>query len=217
MKVNGPILSVGAVAALGTAIFLINAAAQDTSASSPGTAVVASTTVAAAPPAPPAPPRASFPAKADYIAEIPTRNGTLTLDIAVAGSRAVAYACDGRSIESWLKGTATGDTVSLAGKDGTSRLEGRLEGSAITGTLRIGAASWDFTAAEAPPPAGLYAYEQAGARNSWILDPTGSATGVRRGADGSLTPASVLTPQGTAVVDGRDVAADRVEGDSDDI
>jgi hypothetical protein len=176
---------------------------------------VVTSTAVLAPPAPA--PRPSFPAKADYLGEIPTRDGTLTLDIAVAGGQAVAYACDGRSIEAWLKGPATGDTVSLAGKDGTSRLEGRLEGSAITGTLRIGAASWGFTAAEAPPPAGLYAYEQAGARNSWIFDPTGAATGVRRGADGTLTAAPVLTPQGTAVVDGRDVAANRVEGDSDDI
>jgi hypothetical protein len=86
---------------------------------------------------------------AKYVAEIPTRSGVIAVDIAVDGYTAVAYACDGQGVETWLKGSATAGALSLANQDGTSRLDGRLTNSSIAGTLRIGEKTWDFTAAEA--------------------------------------------------------------------
>jgi hypothetical protein len=58
-------------------------------------------------------------------------------------------------------------------------------------------------------------YEQAGVRNSWIIDANGAVTGVQRQADGSTGPAPGLSTDGTAVIDGQYVTATRVEGDSD--
>ena len=84
--------------------------------------------------------------KADYVGKIPTANGTITLEITVEGDKAVAYACDGNTVESWLRGSAANGALSLANKDKTSRLEGRLEGDAIVGTLWIGEKKWDFKA-----------------------------------------------------------------------
>lgn len=212
MKVRGPLITLTAAAVLGTGILLVNVS-QEQASVVPGSPVAAPvTTAVTAPPAAPAP---SFPAKADYVGKIPTAEGVITLDIAVEGGKAVAYACDGNSIESWMRGPAVDGAVSLASKDKTGRLEGRLEGTAIVGTLWIGAKKWDFTAAPAQSPAGLYVYEQDGVRSSWIVDAAGKATGVLRRDDGSTVPAPGLAPDGSAVVDGNSVTAARVGGASD--
>jgi hypothetical protein len=218
MKVRGPLITLAAVAALGVGILTVNIS-QEPDPVIPGQPVAASAPTPAppapAPPAPTTPPAPAFPAKADYVGKIPTATGVITLDIAVDGDKAVAYACDGNSIESWLRGSAVNGAVSLASKDRTSRLEGRLDGTAVVGTLWIGEKKWDFTAEVAAPPAGLYVYEESGVRSSWIVDSSGKATGVQRLDDGSTVPAPGLATDFSAVIDGRTVTATRVQGDSD--
>jgi hypothetical protein len=219
MKIRGPLVTLGAVAALGIGIWLVNVSKEEPAPAPPGQPVAESTTTAAAPapqpPPPPTPPPVAFPAKADYVGKIPIANGTITLDISVEGDKAIAYACDGNSVEVWLRGSAVNGAVSLASKDKASRLEGRLDGSAVVGTLWIGEKKWDFKADPAQPPAGLYVYEDAGARASWIIDADGGVTGVQRRPDGSTVRAPGLSLDGTSVIDGRTVVATRVEGDSD--
>jgi hypothetical protein len=210
MKVRGPLISLAAVAALGAGILIANISQQPEPVV-PGTPVAAPSraTTTTAPPAP------GFPARADYVGKIPTVTGAITLEITVEGDKAVAYACDGNSIESWLRGSALNGAVSLASKDRTDRLKGRLDGTAVVGTLWIGQKKWDFTAEVAQPPAGLYVYEQGGIRSSWIVDSSGKATGVLRQNDGSTIPAPALEPDGSAVIAGRTVTATRVRGASD--
>ena len=219
MKIRGPLVTLGAVAVLGVGILLINISKEDpeppASPTNPTTTTAAAATTPAPPPAPATPPPPAFPAQADYVGKVPTANGTITLEITVQGDKAIAYACDGNTIESWLRGSAVNGAVDLANKDKTSRLEGRLEGSAIVGTLRIGEKKWDFNAPAAQPPAGLYVYENAGVRSSWIVDADGGVTGVQRQADGTTAPAPRLTTDGIAVIDGLTVKALRVQGDSD--
>jgi len=217
MKIRGPFVTLGAVAALGVGILLVNMSNEQKA--PPANPYSQSTTTAAAatpaPPAPSTPPRPAFPAKADYAGKIPTANGTITLEITIDGDKAVAYACDGNTIESWLRGGAANGTVSLANKDKTSRLEGRLEGNAVVGTLWIGEKKWDFKADPTQPPGGLYIYENAGVRNSWIIDANGGVTGVQRRPDGSTAPAPGLSIDRTAVIDGQTIVATRVESASD--
>ena len=217
MKIRGPILTLGAVAVLGVGILLVNISKEESPPGKPApqsTTAVATTTSAVPPPAPSTPPPPAFPAKADYVGKIPTANGTITLEITVEGDKAIAYACDGNTVESWLRGSAANGAVSLASKDKSGRLEGHLEGSAIVGTLWIGEKKWDFNAPVAQPPAGLYVYENAGVRNSWIVDSSGGVTGVQRREDNSTAPAPTLTTDGIANIDGLEVKAIRVEGDS---
>jgi hypothetical protein len=212
MKVRGPLITLTAAAVLGAGILLVNISQEQPSVV-PGAPIAAPvTTTATAPPAPRAP---AFPAKADYVGKIPTAKGVITLDIAVEGDRAVAYACDGNSIESWMRGPAVNGVVSLASKDKTGRLEGRLDGDAIVGTLWIDTKKWDFTAEPAQAPAGLYVYERDGIRSSWIIDTSGKATGVLRRDDGSTAPAPDLGADGSTVIDGNAVTAARVGGSSD--
>lgn len=214
-------MTLAAAAALGGGLWFINVS-QET-ADAPPNPVAQSTAVAApvppppspAPSKPPAPPQAQFPAKATYVGKIPTKTGVITLDITVNGPKAVAYACDGNTVEVWLNGPAIDGTVSLASKDESSRLEGKLQGNTIVGKLWIGDKKWDFTTGPAEPPAGLYVYESNGVRNSWIVDSSGGVTGVQRQADGSTAPAPALATDGTAVLDGRTVTATRVDGGED--
>ena len=219
MKIRGPLVTLGAVAVLGVGILLVNISKEDpeppASPTNPTTTTAAVATPATPPPAPATPPPPAFPAQADYVGKVPTANGTITLEITVQGDKAIAYACDGNTVESWLRGSAVNGAVSLANKDKTSRLEGRLEGSAIVGTLWIGEKKWDFNAPAAQPPAGLYVYENAGVRNSWIVDADGGVTGVQRQADGTTAPAPRLTTDGIAVINGLTIKAIRVQGDSD--
>jgi hypothetical protein len=210
MKVRGPLITLATVVALGVGIMTVNISQEESLV--PGSPVAAPTTMTTTAPAPPAP---GFPAKAEYVGRIPTANGSITLDIIVEGGKAVAYACDGNSIESWMRGSAVNGTVSLAGKDGTGRLEGRLDGSAVVGTLWIGQKKWDFSAETAQSPAGLYVYEQNGVRGSWIVDSSGKAVGVLRQGDGSTVPAPDLAYDGSAVIGGRTVIAARVQGAGD--
>jgi hypothetical protein len=216
MKIRGPLVTLGAVAALGIGVWLVNVSKEDAE-PAPAVAQPTTTTIAPAPQPlpPPTPAPAAFPAKADYVGKIPAATGNITLDISVDGDKAIAYACDGNSVEVWLRGSAVDGTVNLASKDEASRLEGRLEGSAVVGTLWIGERNWDFQADPVQPPAGLYVYEDAGVRNSWIIDPDGGVTGVQRRPDGSTVRAPGLSLDGTSVIDGRTVIAARIEGDSD--
>lgn len=216
MKFRGPLVTLSAVAVLGAGLMFANIS-QEQAPVVTGTPVAAppQTTAITASPAPASP---SFPAKADYVGKITTAKGVITLDIAIEGDKAVAYACDGSAIESWMRGPALNGTVSLTSKDKTGRLEGRLDGTAVVGTLWIGAKKWDFTAQPAQSPAGLYVYEQDGVRGSWIVDASGKATGVLRRDDGSTAPAPGLAigvDYANTVIDGNTVIAQRVEGSSD--
>jgi hypothetical protein len=217
-KAFGPVLTLVAVATLGGGIWLMNVSQESAPAAST-TSVAQSPRTAAPVPPPPAPPAVEFPAKANYVGKIPIRTGVITLEITVNGKEAVAYACDGNTIEAWLKGSATNGALSLASKDKSSRLEGKLQGASpdakVAGTLWIGEKKWDFTTGPAEPPAGLYVYENSGVRNSWIVDQTGAVTGVQRRADGTTAPAPVLAADGVAVIDGQSVTATRVDGADD--
>jgi hypothetical protein len=218
-RIRGPLVTLAAAAALGGGLWWMNVS-QET-AEPPAKPVAQSTATAAPAPAPAPPPKPStppqpaFPAKADYVGKIPTATGVITLEITVNGPKAVAYACDGNTVEVWLKGSATNGTLSLASKDKASRLEGRLQGATVVGKLWIGEKKWDFTTAAAEPPAGLYVYEDDGVRNSWIVDGNGGVTGVQRRADGSTAPAPGLSTDGTAVLDGQTVTATRVDSGED--
>lgn len=146
MKIKGPIATLGAVAVLGTGIWLVNVNSQPEP--QPAAATVTSAPAAAPvpPPPPPKPTAAPFAAREDFVASITTKNGELSLEIRVTGTTARAYACDNKNVETWLSGTAINGELKLDSADKSSHLEGRHEGNTVVGNLRIGEKNWDFTA-----------------------------------------------------------------------
>ncbi|MEV0295049.1 hypothetical protein [Nocardia sp. NPDC050710] len=219
MKRLGPWLTLAAVAVLGLALLIVNmsketeptTAKPNATTSSPAAPTTAAQTTGAAPTSA-APAAAKFPTKADYVGRIALQTGgTLTLSIAVEGDKAIAYACDGTAVESWLRGSAANGTLTLTGKNDAT-LDGRLDGTTVRGRLAIGGKQWDFTAAPVAPPAGLYVYTDGGVRQSWIVDGAGTVTGVRRAVDGATSSAPGLAPDATAIVNGKKITANKVSG-----
>jgi serine/threonine-protein kinase len=133
-------------------------------------------------------------------------SGPSTLAIAVANGKAIAYICDGRAVESWLSGPATGGKLALKGADGTT-LSGVFTQDAASGSLVVAGKRSAFTVRNVQRPSGLYRASStvSGAKvvAGWIVLPGGQQVGLAT-VDGK--PRSV--PQldvdaGKATVDGR--------------
>jgi hypothetical protein len=144
MKITGPIATLAAVAALGTGLWLVNVNQQTDPAPQPAAATVTSAPATPAAPSTPAP--TPFADRQDFVATISTKAGDLALEIRVTGGRARAYACDNEGIETWLSGSAVNGLLALTSEDGQGQLDGRHQGDAVIGNLRIGEKSWAFTA-----------------------------------------------------------------------
>jgi hypothetical protein len=151
MKIKGPIATLGAVAVLGTGLWLVNVNKHSEPAPQPAAATAAPAPAAVpagepAPPVPTTPAATPFGGREDFVADIPIKSGNLALEIRVTGDKARAYACDNAGIETWLSGSAVDGVLKLASADKVSRLDGRHHGSAVVGNRRIGETSGDFTA-----------------------------------------------------------------------
>ncbi len=214
MKIKGPYLTLAAGVVLAAVLGTLSAtaAADDKKASTP--AAVA-TEVAATPSATPSSP-APTPARAVQATYAGTVVGsTATVAIAVRGDTAVAYFCDGRRIEAWLRGTAGAGQLSLAGTAG--KLTGTYDERVARGTVTAGGRSWSFAVPVVHAPSGLYraTAQVRGARvvAGWIVLPNGRQVGVFTTNGGTPTPVPRLrTETGTATVNGAPLTAAAVDG-----
>ena len=134
--------------------------------------------------------------------------------MAILGTRAAAYLCDGDSVEAWLRGTVDGDEITLTGKNG-ARLEADLDGRRLEGTVEVNDEKLDFAIREAKRPAGLYRAKGSKTTIGWIVLPNGSQVGIQTTGEES-TPAPELDPANPEVtVDGEQLAGEAVSGDLD--
>jgi hypothetical protein len=227
---RGPLitLAVGVVVAAVLAGLSMTAAAGNRAGRTAGIAgppaVVAGTPAAEAPIQAPEilPPTtalaASAPAdrtRATFAGHVDNKGGTLA--ISLRDGRAIAYICDGKRLEAWLKGTAS---------DGRLALEGK-QGATITGTFTIRGAQGRVTAAGrtnsftlgiASKPSGLYRtatkVRNADVVGSWIVLPDGRQVGVLTEA-GRPRPAPALdVASRITTVGGTQVAATTIDVDT---
>ena len=134
---------------------------------------------------------AQFPDEAVYAGRDGT--GKLAVAVAIKGDRAVAYLCDGTSIEAWLTGTVSGSRVSLEADRG-STIDARFNGKRVTGVAAEGDQQYAFDLEEADPPAGLYRRTDDDSTIGWIVLPDGSQVGIEN-TGGTLRPAPKLDPE----------------------
>ncbi|KPI22765.1 hypothetical protein OK074_7139 [Actinobacteria bacterium OK074] len=164
------------------------------------------TTPTASPSPSPTPP----PPNADYAGR--TDDDSSAVAVSLRDGRAIAYFCDGRDKESWLKGDVAADgTMKLTGKNG-AELDGTLKnGRSIRGTVHLDGSRYPFTADKAVKPSGLYRATATvrGAKldGGWIVLPTGRQVGIlTRG--GKPSPAPRIDPAtGAVTVDGERLTA----------
>jgi hypothetical protein len=155
---------------------------------------------------PPPPPSPSIPSSVTATYASRVRDSGTVVAMTVRGGDAIAYVCDGRRLEAWLRGKIYPEgLVRLQGP------EGILTGS-VQGTSVVGAASLDeeslfaFRAPVVQAPSGLYRATSTvrGARlvGGWIVLPSGDQVGVVSLAQ-APRPAPPLDPAAGAVtVDG---------------
>jgi hypothetical protein len=154
-----------------------------------------------------------FPNKIVYAGR--TENGSAAIAVAVLDGEAAAYLCDGNSVESWLRGTASEGEINLRSKDGDS-LEARLDGSKITGEIEVNDEKLDFSIGQAKRPAGIYRAEGSSTTIGWIILADGTQVGIQTDGQGQSKAAPQLNPDQTDVnANGEDLAAEPVEGNAD--
>ncbi|MCX5266470.1 hypothetical protein [Streptomyces sp. NBC_00199] len=211
MKRPGPLLTLLAGLVLALFLLTLNATTGTRPASSyqeqsPSPAPVRSTASPTTAPTPSGP-RA---ADADYAGR--TDDDAAAIAVSVRGGRAIAYFCDGRTEESWLKGDVEEDgALRLTGGHG-AKLEGTLQdGKEIDGTVEVGGTRHAFTADRAKKPSGLWrttaTVRSAKIDGGWIVLKDGSQVGVVT-RDGEPSPAPRIDPEtGAVTVDGQRLTA----------
>ncbi|MDX2821170.1 hypothetical protein Sipo8835_34125 [Streptomyces ipomoeae] len=222
MKRSGPLLTL--LAGLLLALFMLSLNATT------GTRATSSSTrneppPASAPPNPslspspsPSPSKASPsagsttptpPPNADYAGR--TDDDSSAVAVSLRDGKAVAYFCDGRDKESWLKGDVEDDgDMRLTGKNG-AELNGTLKDGGIRGTVDIGGQEYGFTADRAVKPSGLYRatanVRGAEVDGGWIVLPDGRQVGILK-RDGKPSAAPEIDPEtGAVTVDGQRLTA----------
>ncbi|MHB9754651.1 hypothetical protein ACYBSK_09780 [Streptomyces sp. BYX5S] len=211
MKRSGPLFTLFAGLALGLFVLSLNATTGEGTTSygkSPAATVgesPAATPSKASPPASKASPtRSARPPKTSYAGR--TDDDSSAVSVSVRGDKAIAYFCDGRTKESWMKGNVEDDgSMKLTGKNG-AKLDGRLTGDRIRGTTTVDDRPYGFTARKAVKGSSLYrsTTEVRGAEidGGWIVLPDGRQVGIVR-RDGKPSPAPSIDPEsGEVTVDG---------------
>ncbi|WP_327635119.1 hypothetical protein OHB24_34720 [Kribbella sp. NBC_00482] len=173
----------------------------------PTTAPPAQTPTSPAPEQTTAPPAAEDPAV--YVGRTAGREATVA--VAVKGTKAVAYICDGSRVEAWLTGTFTAGQFVLRSRTG-ERLTGVATAKTASGELTLRGRSLRFTATLAGPPSGLYRAKNSTSTIGWIVLPDGSQVGIDN--DGTPAAAPPLDPATrSATVNGAAVTAQSIAGD----
>ncbi|QJY44410.1 hypothetical protein [Pseudonocardia broussonetiae] len=213
-----PLLTLGAVAALGGALLAVDVLSDPGQAPPPAPAAAAAP--AAAPAAEPVAVVPDPPAVAESVWAGRSSGNEVTVAIAVKDGRAVAYVCDGEQVEAWLEGTLTGSALALEGADGAV-LTGTVDATAALGSVTAGGGTWPFAAKVVQAPDGLYDgranVDGVATRIGWI-SVDGTVTGGARAA-GEVVDAPALDPSApdAVVLDGAPVTVTVVDGASEGV
>lgn len=166
------------------------------------------------PPATTAAPPEKF--RAAYAGQI--KGGAGSIAIAIRDGGAVAYLCDGKRLEAWLLGTASGGQLNLSGPKNAS-LTGSYDKDSAAGSVTAGGRTWKLDVPVAKKPSGLYrsTAQVRGARvvAGWIVLPGGDQVGMVN-TGGVETPAPPLDLNSTsATVNGVAMTAAPIDGTSE--
>ncbi|WP_151479451.1 hypothetical protein [Streptomyces albicerus] len=217
MKRSGPLFTL--LAGLLVALFMLSLNAttgtrstSTGSESSPDAASVSPTPTATPAPSEPSPspsPSKTAVPNGDYAGR--TDDDSSAVAVTLRDGKAVAYFCDGRDQESWLKGDVKADgSMRLTSRSG-GVLTGELTGKRIRGTVEMGQQDYGFTADKAVKPSGLYrataTVRGAEVDGGWIVLPDGRQVGIVK-RDGKPAAAPLIDPEtGAVTVDGQQLTA----------
>ncbi|MFD8196833.1 hypothetical protein [Streptomyces wuyuanensis] len=216
MKRAGPLITLLAGLLLGLFMLSLNATTGEPAPTSLDRSTV-SPPANPTPPASPAQPRVPAvrspsptpPQDARYAGR--TQDDRASVAITLRKGKAVAYYCDGRTQEAWLRGDVAADgSMRLRSKSGAT-LDGRVGADKVDGTVTVRNAGHPFTAARAAKPAGVYraTTEVRGTKvdGGWIVLQNGRQVGIVN-RDGEPAAAPPIDPRtGAVTIDGEQVTA----------
>ncbi|MEU6068074.1 MULTISPECIES: hypothetical protein [Streptomyces] len=212
MKRPGPLLTLLAGLLLGLFLLTLNATTgtRNTASTYKERSPVPTPARSVASPTPtPTPSRTRIP-DASYAGR--TDDDSSSVAVSIRDGRAIAYFCDGRRKESWLKGDVGDDgSMRLTGQRG-AELNGRLqEGRRIRGTVDLDGGHYAFTADKAVKPSGLYRATATvrGAKidGGWIVLSDGRQVGILSRAGKADAAPRIDPATGAVTVDGERLTA----------
>jgi hypothetical protein len=210
MKRNTPLITLLTGAALGIVLLVASmlatpskapagyaGAATPTPASA---ATVASSSGAASPTAAASSSAATASTNAQFRADYAGRvKGGVHASVAISihGTQAIAYACNGSSVEAWLSGTAAGGRLALTGKNGAV-LTGNYDSRRAFGNVSADGLTYAFSVYTVKKPSGLYRatadVRGATIKAGWIVLPDGTEVGSLESNAGSAAPSATAAP-----------------------
>ena len=160
MKRNTPLITLLVGAALGVVLLVANTLATPSSAQ-PNYSAVAASSAAPAESATPAPtesseapepaessatpspaPTRTTPTRADFTGRVGGGGGSVA--VAVHGDKAIAYVCNGSTVEGWMRGKVEGDKLVLTGKNQT-HLTASYHAGKVTGDVEAHGTDYSFS------------------------------------------------------------------------
>jgi len=133
-------LNYSAAAASSAAPASSAASAESATASSPAPAATESPTSPAAAPSP-APTRTT-PTRADFAGRVGGGGGSVA--VAVHGDKAVAYVCNGSTVEGWMRGRVENGKLTLTGKN-KAHLTASIHTGTVTGDVEAHGTDYSFS------------------------------------------------------------------------
>jgi hypothetical protein len=213
MKRNTPLITLLTGAALGLVLLVVSmlatpskapagyaGAATPTPASAATAATGASSPAAASPTAAVSSPAATASSNAQFRADYAGRvKGGIHASVAISihGTQAIAYACNGLSVEAWLSGTAADGRLALTGKNGAA-LTGNYDSRRAFGNVFAEGITYAFSVYMVKKPSGLYRatadVRGATIKAGWIVLPDGTQVGSLESNADSAAPSATAAP-----------------------
>ena len=151
----------------------------------------------ATPAAAPAPgPTRTTPTRATYTARVGGGGGSVA--VAVHGSKAIAYVCNGSTVEGWMRGKVENGKLTLTGKN-NAHLTATYHAGKVTGDVKAHGTDFSFSAPTATKSSGLYeatvSVQGKTIKTGWIVLNDGTQIGSLETDANSAAPPAVTAPK----------------------
>jgi hypothetical protein len=203
MRRNTPLITLLTGAALGVVLLVASMLATPSgkpasySAPAPATSAPASA-IESSPPSSPAPSPTSVttsPVKATYAGRVGGGGGSVA--VSIHGSRAIAYVCNGSTVEAWFKGTAVNGVLIMTGKN-DSHFSAIYDFGKVTGDVLAHGTDYSFSVPVVSKPSGLYrataVVRGATIKAGWIVLSDGTQVGAVEPSSTSPAPTAFEAP-----------------------
>jgi len=135
------------------------------------------------------------PVKATYAGRVGGGGGSVA--VSIHGSQAIAYVCNGSTVEAWFKGTAANGVLIMTGKN-HSHFSAIYDFGKVTGDVLAHGTDYSFSVPVVTKPSGLYrataVVRGATIKAGWIVLSDGTQVGSLEPASDSSAPSANEAP-----------------------